>query len=212
MKILICDDHAVFRDGVRQVLEHLDATFLEADDGESALATVEAEPELDLLLLDLQMPGLDGWRAFEVLRRDHGSVPVVIVSSSEDPSDVQRALSGGASGFVAKSSSREVLRAAFDLILAGGVYVPPFALGAAGGGPETTSAADRRRERAAGLTPRQLQVLQLMSRGLTNKEIAGALEIAESTVKTHIGALLEALDVTNRTEASLVMHELGLDD
>ncbi len=202
----------MFREGARRVLEHLDAEFVEADSTDALFEHVAADPDFELVLLDLQMPGRDGWEAFQALRDDHPELPVVIVSSSEEPADVLRALDGGAAGFVPKSSSREVLQAAFDLILAGGVYVPPLVLGAATpAGPPANEAKARRKERAAGLTPRQLEVLTLMSKGLTNKEIAQVLEIAEGTVKAHIGALFEALDVTNRTEASLVMRELDLE-
>ncbi len=213
MKILICDDHAVFREGVRGVLSHLDADFEELEDGGAVRDRVAAAEDVELVVLDLHMPGVDGWAAFEGLRSEHPTVPVVIVSSSEDPADVRRAIDGGASGYVPKSASRDVLRAAFDLVLAGGVYVPTQALAAPEAAAPAPASAGRsgRRERAAQLTPRQLEVLTLMSKGLTNKEIGQALGIAHGTVKSHIATLLEALDVTNRTEAALVMRELDLE-
>jgi DNA-binding NarL/FixJ family response regulator len=209
VKILICDDHPVFREGLREALAELGAEFIEVSDCEAALLKAAEDPGLDLVLLDLVMPGADGWTAFRALRRAHPALPVVIVSASEDPADMRRALDGGAGGFVPKSSTPAVIRSAVQLVLAGGVYVPMGALA-----PPSVSAppAARRRERATELTPRQVEVLVLVSRGLTNREIAGVLGIAEGTVKTHVRTLFEVLDVSNRTEATLVMRELGLDD
>jgi DNA-binding NarL/FixJ family response regulator len=210
VRILVCDDHPVFREGLRDALAELPAEIVEAADGAAALRAVDADPGLDLVLLDLTLPGADGWAIFGALRSRHPALPVVIVSASEDPADVRRALDQGAAGFVPKSSTVAVLRQALRLVLAGGVYVPAAALAAARP-PGAAAGAQQRRTRAALLTPRQLEVLVLMSRGLTNREIAGALGIAEGTVKTHARTLYEVLDVSNRTEAALVMSELGLD-
>lgn len=210
MKILVCDDHPVFREGLCDALAALDAEFVEAASVDEALRSVAADPGIDLVLLDLSLPGADGWTAFRSLRRDHPAVPVVIVSASEDPEDMRRALDGGAAGFVPKSSPIEVLRSALRLVLAGGVYVPVAALSVPttrGGG-----ASSRRREGRPALTPRQVEVLILLSRGLTNREIAVALGIAEATVKAHLRTLFEVLDVSNRTEATLIMRELGIDE
>jgi len=211
LKILVCDDHPVFREGLRDALAELSAEVLEAADCAGALRRVDADPAIDLVLLDLAMPGADGWTGFRALRGRHPSVPVVIVSASDDPADMRRALDQGAAGFVPKSATPAVLRNALRLVLAGGVYVPIAALAAPPAEP-AGAGAQRRRARAEQLTPRQLEVLILMSRGLTNREIAGALGIAEGTVKTHVRTLFEVLDVSNRTEAALVMGELGLED
>jgi DNA-binding NarL/FixJ family response regulator len=210
VKILVCDDHPVFREGLCDALAAFDAEFLEASDCAAALRSVAADPDIDLVLLDLSMPGADGWTAFRALRQRHPAVPVVIVSASEDPDDIRRALDGGASGFIPKSSPIEVLRTALRLVLAGGVYVPVAALGAPASAP--VRAAGPRRDGAPTLTPRQIDVLTLLARGLTNREIAALLGIAEGTVKTHLRTLFEVLDVSNRTEATLVMREMGIGD
>jgi len=204
MRILVCDDHALFREGLELVIGQLDETveLFGVGDAESALARIDADDDVDLVLLDLQLPGMDGFTALARLRREHPSVPVVLLSASEQPADVRVALDAGAAGFIPKSTRGSVLLGALQLVLAGGVYVPPFMLDAPA--PSTRP--------LDGLSPRQLEVLRLLARGLTNKDIARVLGIAEGTVKTHVIHLYEALEVTNRTEAAMRMRELGLED
>lgn len=213
MKIVICDDHELFRDGLRRALDELGHELLDASTGEQAIGLVAEDPEIALVLLDLDMPGIDGWTGLRRLRSEHPDVSVVIVSASEEPEDVRLALDGGASGFIPKSSPPAVLRAALGLVFEGSVYVPPVLLARANAVPpaEALPAAEPR-ARAPRLTERQLEVLKLLSKGLTNREIADVLEISPGTVKTHVAAVLEALDVTNRTEATLMMKELNLDE
>ncbi len=229
MRILICDDHALFREGLRHVLIGLgeEPEILEARDAEEALRLAEDHPDLDLVLLDLHMPGVGGLDALGRLGERFPTLPVVMVSASEQPDEIRASLDAGASGFIPKSSSGALLRSAVQLVLSGGVYVPPVALGptpaaspAAGARPEpggSTRASEPRAAAGRGLTtrygrltPRQLEVLRLLAKGLTNREICGVLGIAEGTVKAHIAAVLEALDVANRTEAVGAMRELGI--
>lgn len=210
MKILLCDDHAVVRDGLRLVLADLgpDVEVLDADRLEAALAAAEAHPDLDLVLMDLQMPGVAGVEGVRRFRAAHPTLPVAVVSASEEAGSMREVLDLGAAGFVPKSLGRDELLAAVRLILSGGVFVPKAALADPGQGEREARA--RRKQRAAGLTDRQLEVLSLLARGLTNKEICGVLGIAENTVKTHVKAILEALDATNRTEAAVLARELDL--
>lgn len=205
MKLLVCDDHALFREGLAHVLAELDPhlELLESADLAHALEAIAAHEDVDLVLLDLDMPGLRGMPALRELRERFPTVPVAIVSGSEDAALVRTALAAGASGFVPKSSTGPILRQALRLILEGGVYVPEQALAPAG---------PARARRAAGdpidtLTPRQREVAELVARGFTNREICGALAIAEGTVKAHVAALLEALDASNRTEAAAILRE-----
>lgn len=212
MKLLVCDDHALFREGLGFVLRQLDAEaeVLEAVDADQAFAQVAAQPELDLVLLDLGLPGVDGLEALRRLRAEHPEVPVAIVSASDRPEVVRAALAAGACGFIPKSSSGALLRSALQVIFAGGVYIPTELLEAQDAGVAGRDAAARA-SAAALLTPRQQDVLRLVARGLTNREIAGVLGLSEGTVKNHVAAILERLEISNRTEAAWVVRELGLD-
>ncbi len=211
MKILVCDDHALFRAGLGLVLRELEdrTELLDASSADETFGLADAHPDLDLVLMDLNMPGMDGMAALDVLRARFPTLPVVIISGSEHEADVRAAIARGAAGFIPKSSSAPVLLAALRLILSGGVYIPPLVLAATT--PASPAPPDRRRERAAGLTPRQLEVLALMAAGRTNREICDTLGIAEGTVKAHVATILETLEVANRTEAGAVMRRLGLD-
>jgi DNA-binding NarL/FixJ family response regulator len=216
VKILVCDDHALFRDGLARVLVDLDpeAELLEADSAAEALKRVAAHPELDLVLLDLQLPDADGLSVLDQVGERFPVVPVVVVSSSERPEDVRSALDKGALGFIPKSTRGEVLLGALKLVLSGGVYVPPLMMEAVSQAEPSHTPRERasRSDGAAALTDRQLEVLRLVVRGLTNREIGEVLGIGAATVKTHTLAIYAALDVTNRAEAVMAMRDLGLEE
>jgi DNA-binding NarL/FixJ family response regulator len=200
VKLLICDDHALFREGLRYVLGELEPEPLleEASGAGELLAHVERARDLDLVLLDLELPDRSGLDALRELRRRFPEVPVAILSAEHDPRVIERALAGGACGFIPKASSGADLREALLRILAGEVYVPPDALPVPAL-PATSPLRD--------LTERQREVLPLMARGLTNREIANVLGIAEGTVKNHVAAILERLEIANRTEAAFLLGE-----
>ena len=206
MKFLIIDDHPMLREGVAAVLRQFDApaVVLQAADGEQGLALAAAHPDLDAAWVDLRMAGLAGLTTVELLHARHPSLPVIVLSSSEDPQDVRRALHAGARGYCAKSAGPGTLLAALRLVLAGEVYVPPFVV--ADDGDEAQSSTPG----AAGLTPRQLEVLRLLCEGRSNKDIARLLVMQEKTVKGHVTAIFRALKVVHRLQAVQAARDAGI--
>lgn len=191
----LADDHPIVRAALASALADLAPAvrFREASDAAGALALLDGPPALDLLVVDLRMPGSDGLSTVRALRARAPDVPLVVVSAEDDPMHVAPLLALGVAGFIPKSEPPAVIVSALRLVLAGGTYVPPrLAAGAAAPAP---GAAD------AGLTPRQWEVVKLLARGLPNKVIANALGVTEGTVKVHLIAVFRALGVRNRTAA-----------
>ena len=204
MKILLADDHALFREGMRHVLndlaEHID--ILEAPDCERALQHAAQHADLDLVLLDLNMPGKNGFAALDIFAEHYPALPVVILSASNLRSDMQRALESGAMGFISKDATGSVMLNALRIVLSGEVYIPPALV------QHGTTHARQASEPA--LTPRQLDVLSLLVEGYSNKKIGNHLGLAEGTVKMHVTAILKELNVSNRTQAAMAVEKLGL--
>lgn len=211
MKILLADDHDLFRAGLGMVLGELEADtqLLQAASLTDALVCAQAESDLDLALLDLNMPAMNGTAGLQQFRTQFPQVPVVIVSGSDDLADVQAVLNQGASGFIHKSTAPSVMLSALRLVLAGGIYVPPHAMRQETAPAPTAPIARKGWE--ARLTARQLEVLQLLALGKPNKVIARELDLSEGTVKIHLSAIFRVLDVNNRTEAVLAAQHLSLD-
>ena len=213
MKILVADDHALIREALRHVLKELDGnvTVLEAGDGDSACRQVNEHVDLDLLLLDLNLPGTDGFATHAELRREHAALPIVILSAQEDATTMRAALDRGAMGFIPKSANNAVMLGALRLVLSGGRYVPPELLTAALGSalPDVSSSAPKS-PAELGLTERQLDVLALMAQGKSNKQICRELGLAEATVKIHVTAILRTLKVASRAQAIVAVNRLGL--
>lgn len=201
MKLLVIDDHPVVRDGLASVLRQIDggAEVLEAGDGEAGLALLAAHDDVRGVLVDLRMAGLAGLPTLARLRALRPGLPVMVVSASEDPADVRRAMAAGASGYIPKSAGRATLLAAVQLVLAGERYVPPLLLHAPAAPPAVLT----------GLTPRQLEVLGLLCQGHANREIGMALNMHEKTVKAHVGAIFKALGVVNRMQAVEAARSAG---
>ena len=205
MTVLVVDDHPLFRDGLKLVLQQLaDGTRVVTEsDATRGLEAAQSIDDLDLVLLDLGMPGMDGFTAVERFAQVVPGVPVVIVSAHEEPAQVRRAIALGASGYIPKSTPAATLLDALRLVLGGGVYVPPLlvravrpqATGGAAGAAESASPED--------LTQRQVDVLALLAQGKSNKAIARELDLSEKTVKAHVTAVFRALGVINRTQAAL---------
>ena len=214
MKVLIVDDHPLVREGLRHTLASLqqNVQVLEACNADEALDLAGQHPDLDLVMLDLELPGLPGLAALEELRQRGCTAPVVILSASCERADVIAALNTGAVGFIPKLSSSDLMLQALRLVLSGGIYIPPQALGLlAGPGADSASgAAGPKSLQQLGLSERQLQVLSLIAQGKPNKVIASDLAIAEPTVKAHITEILRALQVTNRSQAMIVARRFGV--
>lgn len=215
MKILLVDDHTLFRDGMRYVLQQLpeEVEIMEAGNFADGLKLAMQHPELDLALLDLNMPGSEGPISIRYFHQRYPHIPVVVVSGEEGRGYMEKVMDYGAMGFVCKSSSAAVMLSALNLVLSGGVYIPPQMLRQHDEVAEKEPvAADRRilSTNEHGLTPRQMQVLMHIAAGLSNKEIAEAIHLAEGTVKIHVAAVYQTLRVSNRMEAVRVAEKLGL--
>ncbi|MES3021476.1 MAG: response regulator transcription factor [Pseudomonadota bacterium] len=225
MNILLVDDHALFREGLALVLKSVlpDVVTHEAGSCEAALERLGGSVRFDLVFLDLNLPGMDGFEGLAQLRRDHHEIPVVVLSSNEDRASVMKAIDGGAMGFIPKSSTSGVLAGALKLILAKGVYLPATVFLAEMGGPafgpalrpglgapSTPSVPSGVSCEQLGMTPRQIDVLHLVLQGKSSKAICRDLDLSISTVKTHTSAALRALNVTTRTQAVIAAGKLGL--
>lgn len=214
-KILIADDHPLFREAITNVIETglPDASTLETEDLETALSLAQTHDDLDLILLDLNMPGMHGLNGLISLRNEAPTIPVVIVSAEDDKQIVLQAITCGAVGFISKSSPRAQMTEALEQILQGNVYLPSDIIRK----PDQDSGRRNRRaseqhqvdpELLSSLTRRQLLVLERMAKGESNKQIAYNLHIAETTVKAHVSAILRKLGVHNRVQAILSASDI----
>lgn len=207
-KILIADDHPLFREAITNVIEKSfpGCETIETEDLDSALSITQESDELDLILLDLNMPGMNGLNGLITLRNEAPTIPVVIVSAEEDKQIVLQAITYGAVGFITKSSPREQMTEALTQILAGNVYLPSDIIRSSQPENRRSNRRDENQippELLSSLTRRQLLVLERMSKGESNKQIAYNLNIAETTVKAHVSAILRKLNVHNRIQAVL---------
>ena len=207
--LLIADDHPLFREALRGVALRLlpGARIREAENADALYAMVDAEPDADLLLLDLNMPGTQGFSALVHLRAAHPQLPVAMVSAREEPEVMRRALDHGAMGFIPKSSDAATLATALQQVLDGERWVPDAALAAAPIADDERAIAARVRE----LTPQQFRVLQMLGTGLLNKQIGYELGVSEATIKAHMSAILRKLGANNRTQAVLLAGKLAVD-
>jgi DNA-binding NarL/FixJ family response regulator len=210
-RILIADDHPLFRMALVQAVGNLgeDVEVLEADSLDSARAVLGDRSDIDIVLLDLHMPGSHGLMGLVALRTEFPTVAVVMISANDDPQVMHRAITYGAAGFIPKRSSIADIQAMLRTIIACEEPLPlPRQPGA-----DTEAEQDRKlAKRLASLSPQQLKVLILVAEGLLNKQIADRLDIQERTVKAHMSAVFERLDVRNRTQASVLLRSLEVAD
>jgi len=205
--IIIVDDHPLFRGALKQALamSGVNAVVHEAGSLEDARKAAARFPDADLMLLDLAMPGVSGLSGLMMIRAECPAIAVAVVSATDDPTTIRRALDLGASGFISKSSGIEDIRSAIATVLEGGVYAPP--------GYEASREHDSEIAALIGrlktLTPQQTRVLGMIGEGLLNKQIAYELSVSEATVKAHVSAILLKLDVDSRTQAVIQLGKIG---
>ena len=206
LRVLIADDHPLFRGAMREavtgLLERID--IAEAGSFDEVANLLERGGEVDIVLLDLAMPGARGFSGLMYLRAQYPSVPVIVVSANDDPAAVRRCMEFGASGFIPKTLGVEAMRVAISRVLKGGVWTPPDIDLKAGSGNETAELMAR----MATLTPQQVRVLMMLSEGLLNKQIAYQLGVSEATVKAHVSAILQKLGVESRTQAVIAAAKI----
>ncbi|WP_027054428.1 response regulator transcription factor [Mesorhizobium erdmanii] len=206
---VIADDHPLFRGALREALSGIGnvAAIHEAGDFESAKALVVANEDIDLVLLDLSMPGASGLSGLISLRGIHPTVPLIVVSAHDDPATIRRALDLGASGFISKSASMEEIRDAVQSVLAGDIAAPVGVDLGVERDPEISDLI----KRLQALTPQQTRVLGMLAEGLLNKQIAYELGVSEATIKAHVSAILQKLGVDSRTQAVILLSKIGGD-
>lgn len=208
-KIVIADDHPLFRGALKQALAGIDniSNVLEAGDFEGVKSLVIDTDDIDLILLDLSMPGASGLSALISLRGIHPDVPMVVVSGHDDVTTIRRALELGASGFISKSASMEDIRHAVLTVLNGDVASPAGVDLGVEQDPEISGII----RRLQSLTPQQTRVLGMLAEGLLNKQVAYELGVSEATIKAHVSAILQKLDVDSRTQAVIMLSKIGLE-
>jgi DNA-binding NarL/FixJ family response regulator len=206
-QFIIVDDHPLFRGALGQALgdSFANAQVLEAGSLDELIERLATTTEIDLVLLDLTMPGVHGVSGLLYLRAQHPEVPVAIVSASDDPGTIRHCLDCGASGFISKSQPVEAIRDAIRRIMAGEVWLPPDVdLNNLPTG-ETAELVSR----LSTLTPQQVRVLMMLGEGLLNKQIAFKLGVSEATIKAHVSAILQKLGVDSRTQAVIAINKIG---
>ena len=208
-KVIVADDHPLFRTAIKEALQASqgETTFLEANSFETLQALVDENQDVDLVLLDLHMPGVSGFAGLVYLCKRYPSVPVVMISANEDPLVIQRALDHGAAGFIPKSSNIKTITNAIGEILMGGIWAP---ISTQPNLPGNNVSELALAERMAQLTPQQFKVLMSVSQGLLNKQIAYEMGISEATIKAHVTAIMNKLGVSNRTQAVLAASKLDV--
>ncbi|HWM49536.1 MAG TPA: response regulator transcription factor [Xanthobacteraceae bacterium] len=205
-RFLIADDHPLFRGALREAVSGLfsGADIAEAGTFEDAAQILDSGSEVDLVLLDLAMPGVRGLSGLMYLRAQYPSVPVVIISGNDDPAVIRRCMDFGASGFIPKTLGVDGMRDAIASVLKGGIWTPPDVDLGANADSETSAMLAR----LSTLTPQQVRVLMMLSEGLLNKQIAYELGVSEATVKAHVSAILQKLGVESRTQAVIAASKL----
>ena len=209
-QVIVADDHPLFREALSLALNKVldGAEIIQAGDMAELEQAARANDQADLVLLDLHMPGVQGFSALVYLRAHHPELPVCVISANNNPVVIQRAINHGAAAFIHKSASVDEIRSALHTVLAGDIWeAPDLERCDEATAPDELEVA----ERIAELTPQQFRVLMMVAEGLLNKQIAYEFDISEATVKAHMTAIFRKLQVTNRTQAVLLAQRLSVD-
>lgn len=220
MKILLADDHALIREGFERTLTgmELNMDFVHAEDRDTVLTQLASHQDIDVILLDLFMPGVKGFDLLSEVCDKYSNIPVIVISGTEDPRYMRKSIDNGASGFIPKSAPTDTMMSAIQLVRNGGVYIPADMMQKKSlttnnhGNVPSQTLSNEIREAAGKLTARQQQVLDLMGRGMSNKEIARELNVSDHTVKIHVAAVLRLFNAANRTEAVVMAQNAGVLD
>jgi DNA-binding NarL/FixJ family response regulator len=205
-RLVIADDHPLFRGALREAVSGLFGSddIAEAGSFDDISKLLDRNNDVDLVLLDLAMPGVRGFSGLMYMRAQYPGIPVVIVSGNDDPAVIRRCMDFGASGFIPKTLGVDQMRKAIEQVIAGGIWTPPDVdLSAKSDGESAAMLA-----RLASLTPQQVRVLMMLSEGLLNKQIAYELSVSEATVKAHVSAILQKLGVESRTQAVIAASKI----
>jgi DNA-binding NarL/FixJ family response regulator len=207
-RLVIADDHPLFRGALREAVSSVfaHAEIAEAGSLDEVIKLLDKEGDVDLILLDLSMPGVRGFSGLLYLRAQYPSVPIVVVSANDDPTVIRRCMDFGASGFIPKTLGTDAIRTAIMSVLREGMWTPPDVDLGVSSDTETTALMAR----LATLTPQQVRVLMMLSEGLLNKQIAYELNVSEATVKAHVSAILQKLGVESRTQAVIAASKIEL--
>lgn len=208
-QFIIADDHPLFRSALKQAIQHLhpDAAIRECDSISSLEALAEENRDTDLILLDLHMPGANGFSGLVLVRREFPEIPVTVVSASEEANIIRRSIDYGASGFIPKSADLPTISHAIEQVLHGNIWLPEQ--------NDTIETSNEEKEFASkikSLTPQQLRVFMMLTKGLLNKQIAAEINVSEATVRTHMTAIFRKLGVRNRTQAVLAANYLNIEE
>lgn len=214
LQVLLADDHALFRDGMRYVLQQLSEQvhIICAGDFTETLKLAEDNPGIDVALVDLNMPGSDGVSSIRIFHHCFPGIPLVVISGSEQRAEMECVMEYGAMGFISKMSSGKMMLNALRIVLDGGIYFPPQLLAQPLNEPVPTEIQDKNclLSDKLGLTKRQMETLNYLAAGLSNKEIAIKMNLAEGTIKVHVAAAYQVLQVSSRLDAVRKARQMGL--
>jgi len=210
-KILMVDDHPLFLEGIKCILQQHDneVDVMTACNFSAALDLIKSNADIDLVLLDLGLPDVRGVEGVELLRREHPLLPLIVLTACENQEIAQTILSLGAQGYILKSATSDLILSAINLVFSGGVYIPVLALSSTPNSQITVNPQKNTTEKPT-ITQRQLEVLQCLAEGKSNKIIAHDLKMAEGTVRVHCSLIFKALNVSNRTSAVLEAKKIGI--